>query len=337
MTTLQQHISRLVHDVLDRYPGSWMTWCDPRGDWGPLLQRVAELDGSQGFTLVSVTEQTAGEIGSPTSRRALQERMDAKESFVLHVTTTSDNLGWLWAQALLSECIYDRSLREQLLTWGWRPQSVKTGDDEVAVLARQYLKQDPAEWGGGGLQPNPVLLLDVLAGGATPDPDDRMVLEMTIEQAGLPAYDEQNVARWRTYALVGLLVTQAYQVAPDVVGEGHSYLIAPEKRVFALSLLERWLDSLSLSKGLTMRSWKQTVLRPWGTIWARRRSNTVHFSPMRRNAPSLPIRALTWHNRAGESFSRHSPRSTMMCNVTHKGSGTTRIATLTRSPFPGAS
>ena len=101
MTTLQQHISRLVHNVLDRYPGSWMTWCDPRGDWGPLLQRVSELDGSQGFTLVSVTEQTAGEIGSPGSRRALQERMDAKESFVLHVTTTADHLGWLWAQALL--------------------------------------------------------------------------------------------------------------------------------------------------------------------------------------------------------------------------------------------
>src|SRR5690348_2942512 len=131
MKTLQQHMSRLVHDILDRYLGSWMVWCDPHGDWGPLLQRVAEGDGSQGFTLVSVTELTAGEIGGPTSRRALQERMDAKESFVLHVTTTSDNLGWLWAQALLSECIYDLSLREQLLTWGWRPQSVKTGDDEV--------------------------------------------------------------------------------------------------------------------------------------------------------------------------------------------------------------
>src|SRR6266581_3875513 len=250
MTTLQQYISRFVHTILDRYPGSWMVWCDPRGDWGPLLQRAAELDGSQGFTSVSVTEQTAGEIGSPESRRALQERMDAKEAFVLHVTTPPDHLGWLWAQALLSECIYDRSLREQLLAWGWRPQSIRTGDDEVAVLARQYLKQDPAEWGGGGLQPNPVLLLDVLAAGATPDPDDRMVLDLTIEQAGLPAYDEQNMARWRTYALVWLLVTHAYQAAPDVVGEGHSYLIAPERRVFALHLLERWLDSLRLSKGL---------------------------------------------------------------------------------------
>ncbi len=250
MKTLQQHMSRLVHNILDRYPGSWIVWCDPRDDWGPLLQRVAHLDGSQGFTLVSVTEQTAGEIGSPSSRRAIQERIDGKESFVLHVTTTPDHLGWLWAQALLSECIYDRSLREQLLAWGWRPQSVRTGDDEVAVLARQYFKQDPAEWGGGSLQPNPVLLLDVLAAGATLDPDDRMVLDLTIEQTGLPAYEEQNVAHWRTYALVWLLVTQAYQVAPDGVGEGHNYLIAPEKRVFALHLLERWLDSLRLSKGL---------------------------------------------------------------------------------------
>jgi hypothetical protein len=250
MTTLQQHISRLVYTVLDRYPDSWMVWCDPREDWGPLLQRVAELDGKQGFTLVSVTEQTAGEIGSPAIRCALQERIDAGESFVLHVAASSDNLGWIWAQALLSECIYERSLREQLLAWGWRPQSIKTGDGEVAVLARQYLKQDPAEWGGGGLQPNPTLLLDVLAGGATPDPDDRMVLDLTIEQAGLPEFEEQNVARWRTSALVWLLVTQAYHVAPVVVGEKHTYLIAPEKRAFALNLLERWLDSLSLSKGL---------------------------------------------------------------------------------------
>src|SRR5947209_3643538 len=250
MTTLQQYISGLLHNIFDRYPGSWMVWSDPRGDWGPLLQRAAVLDGTQGFTLLSITEQTAGEIGSPGSRRALQERMDAKEAFVLHVTTTPDHLGWLWAQALLSEFIYDRSLREQALAWGWRPQSIRTDDDEVAVLARQYFKQDPAEWGGGGLQPNPVLLLDVLAAGATPNPDDRMVLDMTIEQAGLLAYDEQNVARWRTYALVWLLVTQAFQVAPDAVGERHNYLIAPEKRVFALHLLERWLDSLRLSKGL---------------------------------------------------------------------------------------
>ncbi len=250
MTTLQQHISTLVHNVLDRYPGSWLVWCDPRGDWGPLLQRVAELDGKQGFPLVSVTEQTAGEIGSPAIRCALQKRIDARESFVLHVAASSDNLGWLWAQALLSERIYDHTLREQLLAWGWRPQSIRTGDDEVAVLARQYLKQDPAEWGGGGLQPNPVLLLDVLAGGATPDPDDRMVLDLTIEQAGLPAFDEQNVARWRTYALVWLLITQAYHVAPELVGEKHAYLITAKKRTFALNLLDRWLDSLRLSKGL---------------------------------------------------------------------------------------
>lgn len=250
MTTLQQHISRLVHSILDRYPGSWMVWCDPRSDWGPLLQRVAEQDGTQGFPLVSVTEQIAGELGSPSIRRALQERIDAKESFVLHVPALPDNLGWLWAQALLAECIYGCSLREQLLEWGWRPQSIRTGDDEIAVLARQYLREDPAEWGSGGLQPNPNLLLDVLAGGSTIDPDDRMVLDLTIEQAGLPKLDEQNIARWRTYALVCLLVTQAYETAPEVVGEGHDYLIAASKRTFALDLLNRWLDSRSLGKGL---------------------------------------------------------------------------------------
>jgi len=71
-------------------------------------------------------------------------------------------LGWLWAQALLAECIYDVELREQLLTWGWHPQSIRTGEDEIAVLARQFLGEDPAEWGGGSLQPNLNLLLDVL-------------------------------------------------------------------------------------------------------------------------------------------------------------------------------
>lgn len=250
MTTLQQHISRLVHSMLGRYPGSWMVWCDPRNDWGPLLQRVADEDGRQGFPLISITEQTAGELGSPSSRRALEERIDTRESFVLHVPASPDNLGWLWAQALLAECIYGRSLREQLLEWGWRPQNIRTGDDEVAVLARQYLREDPAEWGGGGLQPNPNLLLDVLAGGSSIDQDDRMVLDLTIEQAGLPRLDEQNLARWRTSALVWLLVTQAYEGVPDVVGEQHDYVIAAGKRAFALDLLNRWLDSRSLSKGL---------------------------------------------------------------------------------------
>jgi len=34
MTTLQQHITRLIHSMIDRYAGAWMVWCDPRGDWG---------------------------------------------------------------------------------------------------------------------------------------------------------------------------------------------------------------------------------------------------------------------------------------------------------------
>ena len=77
-----------------------------------------------------------------------------------------------------------------------------------------------------------------------------MVLDLTIEQAGLPSLDEQNISHWRASALVWLLVTQAYEAAPDVVGEAHDYLIAAERRAFALDLLKRWLDSRSLSKGL---------------------------------------------------------------------------------------
>ena len=145
------------------------------------------------------------------------------------------------------------------------------------------------------------------------------------------------MARWRTYALVGLLVTQAYQVAPEVVGEGHSYLIAPEKRVFALSLLERWLDSLSLSKGLDDAILEADRIAALGNDMGKA---TIKHGPFLSHAAEraiFAIRARTWHNRAGENYSRHSLRSKMMYNVTHKGSGTTRIATLTSSPFLGES
>ncbi|MBI3934999.1 MAG: hypothetical protein HY316_09935 [Acidobacteria bacterium] len=79
---------------------------------------------------------------------------------------------------LLSERIYARSLREQLLDWGWRPRSLALGDDELAVLARQELHQDPAEWGAGVLQADIALLLEVLGGGAEPDPDQGLILDL---------------------------------------------------------------------------------------------------------------------------------------------------------------
>lgn len=69
------------------------------------------------------------------------------------------------------------------------------GDGELVVLARQHLHEDPAEWGGGGLQPDLSLLLEVLAGGAKPAPEQRFVLDLTIEQAGLPGLEQDALDR----------------------------------------------------------------------------------------------------------------------------------------------
>lgn len=227
-----------------------MVWCDPQGYWGPLLQGVSRDSRMGGFTLVEVTGRTAGAIGGPLVRSQLQARLDAQESLVLYVPAPREELGWLWAQALLSERIYDRSLREQLLEWGWRPQSLKIDDEELAVIARQNLQQDPTEWGGGGLQPSVPLLLEVLAGGAAPTPDDSLILDLTIEAAGLPTLDPDNVPRWRTRCLARLLVSEAHRIAPRLISDDHELLIDAGHRTLALQILDHWLDSLRLSKGL---------------------------------------------------------------------------------------
>ena len=149
--SLQARIHGLVRQVLGSYEGAWLVWCDPRGDWLPLLKQAASNSALGGFTLVEAGEATAKQVGSPTLRRDLQARLDARESFVLYVPALPDNLGWLWAQALQAERIYSRSLREALVEWGWKPHSLTIGDDELALLARQHVDQDPVDWGGGGL------------------------------------------------------------------------------------------------------------------------------------------------------------------------------------------
>jgi hypothetical protein len=199
-TSLQARIHALVRGVLTSGPGAWMVWCDPRGDWAPLLQQAATAPALGGFRLVSVAEMTAGELGSPRLRAELQARLVAGESFVLHVPARADALGWLWAHALRAERTYDQSLRDQLIQWGWQPQSLTLTDDELAALAARNQRQDPAAWSGGGLQPDPALLLEVLAGGAAPDPADRLILDLTVEQAALPPMDAP-LAGWRTRAL----------------------------------------------------------------------------------------------------------------------------------------
>lgn len=248
--SLQKRLHTLVRQTLDSYPGAWLVWCDPRGEWAPLLERVAADQRMGGFSLLRVESQTAGSVGGPLWRQTLQERLDNDESFVLLVPAAPDELGWFWAQALLAEQIYHRPLRAQLVEWGWRPHSLTTSDEEVVLLARQGLQQDPAEWGGGGLQPNTELLLQLLIGESEPTEDNRFLLELTIEHAGLPPLATSDLALWRRRAMARLLVTQAHHTAPHLIPEEHEWLIPASQRTYALQLLDRWLDSRHFSKAL---------------------------------------------------------------------------------------
>jgi hypothetical protein len=248
--SLAERIHKEISDVFRSRPGAWMVWCDPAGAWLPLLRHVAESRQPGGFMLVEIADVTADQLGGPLARRQLQVRIEAGQPFVLHLPRPADQLGWLWAQAALAERVYTRSLREQLRDWGWRPQSLTIADEELAELARRNLGADPAEWGGGGLQPDIPLLLDVLASGAAPGAGDRLVLDLTTDQAGLPRLTPDDLPRWRTLCLAKLLATQAHVAAPDLVSERHELVIQPPQQEFALALLDRWLDSLRLSKRL---------------------------------------------------------------------------------------
>ena len=129
--SLQQRLLETVHRTLASYPGAWMVWCDSRSDWLPLWVRI----GNRGVALVKLAAQTAGQFGSPQQRREPQARLEARQSFALWVPRPADELGCLWAQALLAKRIYDRPLRAQLLDWSRHPQSTTIGDDELTVLA----------------------------------------------------------------------------------------------------------------------------------------------------------------------------------------------------------
>jgi hypothetical protein len=113
-------------------------------------------------------------------------------------------------------------------------------------MARQHLNQDPQEWSGGGLQPDPALLVRVLAGIEEPNGESRLVLDATIESTGLPPIDANDLPRWRTRSLARLLVTQAHHAAPALIGAGHDLLLDPAKRERAIALVDRWTDSVSL-------------------------------------------------------------------------------------------
>ncbi len=274
--SLQQRMIDTIREVFGRKQGAWLVWCDPQGYWEPLLQHVLSKASKvlKDVPFLSVTEYTADDFGSPARRREVQALIDANTSFVLHVRTAKEEFGWLWSQTLLAEEIYEESLRDQLLAWGWRPQSILTSPDVVAQLAKQRIQEDPAEWGGDTIQSQPQLLLNILAGGAINTPNeeqeddgltvDLTVLNLTINAAGLPEltpttdaigrqrFDEQDLERWRIQCVAMLLVTQAHSLAPDHI-RTHEYLIPTEKRNFALDLIRRWIDSLKLRKGLPAR------------------------------------------------------------------------------------
>jgi Protein kinase domain/PglZ domain len=248
--SLQKRIHAQVRRVLDSYAGAWMVWCDLKDEWRPLLERVADDARLGAFPLVAVSERVAGQIGGLQDRQRVQQLLDDGESFVLLVQSDRDHLGWMWAQALLAEETVTTPLRDQLIAWGWQPQSATVSDQELAALARQGMQHDPAAWGGGSLQPDIPLLLEVLAGGAVPDADQTYILDLTTQQAGLQAYAEPAYERWRIRALAQLLVTQAHQAAPRLISATNELLIAEPSRAIALDLLGRWGDSLRLNRGL---------------------------------------------------------------------------------------
>jgi hypothetical protein len=105
--SLQRRLLETIHHTVNSYPGAWLVWCDPRGDWLPLLERAA-ASPSDGFTLLALTDETAGRFGGPQARQRLQQHLNAGQSFVLVVPRPANDLGWLWAQALLAERIVDR-------------------------------------------------------------------------------------------------------------------------------------------------------------------------------------------------------------------------------------
>lgn len=248
--SLQRRLHARIRRVLSSYDGAWMVWCDPRDEWRPLLERIADDQRLGAFRLVTIASQTANEAGGLQARRQVQDVIDAGESFVLLVPVDRTQLGWMWAQALLAEETYTSSLRDQLIAWGWQPQSAQVSDQDIAAMARQGLQQNPAAWSGGSLQPDLPLLLEVLAGGALPGAEESYILDLTIQQAGLAAFDQAAPGRWRTRALARLLVTQAHEAAPRSISESNEFLIGEPTRATARELLNRWIDSLRLSRGL---------------------------------------------------------------------------------------
>lgn len=240
MATLRQHIQSTVRQVTERHPQAWLVWCDPRGDWAPLLRAALP---AVGIPLVEVEKRVTGQLGGPTDRARVQQQIDTKKPFMLRVAAGQEDLGWLWAQALRAEQIYSRTLRSQLTEWGWRPQVLHLSDEEVQALAEQNLDLDPSAWNSGGLEPNLDLLLSYLLLGTDIEGTQRVLLNLSAERTGLGQPDFHQPDRWRARSVAQLLVTDAHRQAAALIPERHELLIPPPARVLAHQLIDRWLDS----------------------------------------------------------------------------------------------
>ena len=142
MTPLVTRLRESIQAILRRDSAAWIVWCDRVATGPPLLERATEPAGAGDFMLLQIDERTLGQFGGPVSRRRLQQQIDRGERFVLWIPVPADRLGWLWAQSLLAEHLYDRSLRDQLRDWSWRPDRLTITDDELAALARRNLEPD---------------------------------------------------------------------------------------------------------------------------------------------------------------------------------------------------
>lgn len=108
MTTLQQRILAESQQALNARPSAWLVWCDPRGEWAPLLRATLH---SAGIPLIEVETRTAGKLGGPVDRARLQAHIDTGAHFVLRAAAQPEDLGGSGAGAPRREDLQPHAAR----------------------------------------------------------------------------------------------------------------------------------------------------------------------------------------------------------------------------------
>ena len=255
--SLQLQINKLVKTVFDKNERAWILWLDPVGNWLPLLRRVSNNRTLGGFPLLEIaTQKSAQGFGSPLERRRIQDYIDQSQQFVVYVPGKLEELGWLWAHALLAQECYTKSLYDALLGWGWRPHDLTITAEELGRLALRHLAKDPAQWGSDGLQADYDLLRQVWAGLLIPygeeQAEDQFVINLAAEALGLPPLPAEcaALAEWRLQALAHLLVADLAEKAPNTVPGDSKWLLPAAASPLAKEQLHQWTDSHTLAAAL---------------------------------------------------------------------------------------